>query len=368
MKEIPFLSLRSAHDQIKEEVMSEFERLFDDGSFILSSRVKSFEESYSEFNRVDHVIGVSNGLDALHIALRALGISAGDEVLVPSNTYIASALAVSYVGARPVFVEPDQRTYNVTAKAFEEAITPRTKAIMPVHLYGQACEMSAIMDVARSKSLWVVEDNAQAHGASWEGRLTGSWGHINGTSFYPGKNLGALGDAGAVTTNSRELAGKAKLFRNYGSERKYHHDVIGYNMRLDECQAAFLTIKLKYINIWTKQRQQIAEWYMSALRNLGDLLLPVTKTGATHVYHLFVVRTKKRNELQNYLTSLGVGTLIHYPVPPHLQLAYQDLTYRKGSLPVAEELAETVLSLPLWPGMTEQQVEFVADSIKKFFH
>jgi len=365
---IPFVSLASQHAQVRSEVLEEFEKLFDAGNFVLSDRVAEFEKSYSTFNGVGHVIGVSNGLDALHIALKTLGISADDEVLVPSNTYIASALAVSFVGGRPVFVEPDPVTYNVTAKALAGAISPRTKAIMPVHLYGQACEMSAIMEIARSRNLWVIEDNAQAHGASWQGRLTGSWGHINGTSFYPGKNLGALGDAGAVTTNSNELAERAKLFRNYGSEKKYHHDVIGYNMRLDECQAAFLTIKLKYINAWTQQRQQIAECYISALRGIGDIVLPVTKTGATHVYHLFVIRTKKRNELQYHLTSLGVGTLIHYPVPPHLQPAYNDLGYCKGNFPIAEELAETLLSLPLWPGMTEQQVEFVADSIKKFFN
>ncbi len=237
---------------------------------------------------------------------------------------------------------------------------------MPVHLYGQACEMNEIMSIAKKNSLFVVEDNAQAHGAMFNNKLTGSWGDVNGTSFYPGKNLGALGDAGAVTTNSDALAKKVKLFRNYGSEIKYQNEVIGFNMRLDEVHAAFLNVKLKHLEKWTSQRQQIAGWYDDALQNIHDLVLPVVHPDATHVYHLYIIRTKKRNELQEYLTKNGIGTLIHYPKPPHLQKAYSHLNYKKGDFPIAEEIADTCLSLPIWPGMSENEVLRVADLIKHF--
>lgn len=363
---IPFLSFELTNRKIKREVLTEFERFFNDGRYILGSRLVKFEREYADFSGVENVIGVSNGLDALHLALRSLNIGPGDEVIVPSNTFIATVLAVSYVGAKPVFVEPDSQTYNIDPANIQRAITKKTKAIMPVHLYGQACDMDAIESVARANGICIIEDNAQAHGASYNGRLTGSIGDINATSFYPGKNLGALGDAGALTTNNAELAKTVLALRNYGSTKKYNNEYIGYNMRLDEIQAAFLSIKLKYLTEWTRQRQTIAGWYTDALQGIGDITLPSTLTGSTHVFHLYVIRTKFRDALQQYLASKEIGTLIHYPIPPHLQKAYADLGYKKGDFPIAEEMAETCLSLPLWPGMSPNDIEFVCDSIRRF--
>jgi len=365
---VPFLSFEPTNEQIRTEIQQAFLEFFDSKWYILGERVKQFEKEYALFNGVNYCVGVSNGLDALHISLLTLNIGLGDEVIVPSNTYIASVLAVSYVGATPIFVEPDLQTYNLDSKRIEAAITPKTKAIIAVHLYGQACVMQEIMAIADKHNLFVVEDNAQSHGATYNGKLTGSWGHINGTSFYPGKNLGALGDAGAVTTNNAELASKAAVLRNYGSQKKYHNEVIGYNMRLDECQAAILSVKLKYLHLWTKQRQQIAKWYNEFLHGVGDLILPSIAEGATHVFHLYVVRTAKRDTLQKYLNENGIGTLIHYPIPPHLQEAYVSLGYKKGDFPIAEEIANTCLSLPLWPGMNEDNVSSVSKFIKNCFN
>jgi dTDP-4-amino-4,6-dideoxygalactose transaminase len=363
---LPFVSFEHSNQQIRAEILEAFESFFDQRNYILGPTVERFEQEYAAFNEVSACVGTSNGLDALHIALRAVGVTEGDEVIVPSNTYIATALAVSYTGATPVFAEPDLQTYNITAASIEAAITGKTKAIMPVHLYGQCCEMEAIMALAEKHSLYVIEDNAQAQGATYKGKPTGSWGHINGTSFYPGKNLGALGDAGAVTTNDDKLAKQAAALRNYGSQQKYHNEVIGFNMRLDECQAAFLSVKLKYLPEWTQQRQQIAAWYNEALKDIAGLTLPVTAPGATHVYHLYVVRLKERDALQKHLANEEINSLIHYPIPPHLQGAYAGLGFAKGSFPVAEEIADTCLSLPLYPGMQQTDVQLVARSISAF--
>ncbi len=355
------------HGPIKAEMMQAFEQFYDSNWFVLGERVKQFEQAYAVFNQVQHTVGVSNGLDAIYIALKTLGIGAGDEVIVPSNTYIATWLAVSYTGAIPVPVEPDIHTYNINPALIEAAVTSKTKAIIPVHLYGQCCAMGPIMAIAQKHHLFVIEDNAQAQGASFNNQLTGSFGDINATSFYPGKNLGALGDAGAVTTNTAELAQKAQVLRNYGSQKKYYNEVIGYNMRLDECQAALLSVKLKYLPDWTKQRQQAANWYNELLAGIHELVLPQVHSNATHVYHLYVVRTQQRDALQAHLTENGIGTLIHYPVPPHLQEAYKDLNFQQGSFPIAEELANTSLSLPMFPGITKVQIEFVAKTIRKFY-
>ena len=367
MLKIPFLSFDEMNKVAKAELTKAFERVFDNKWYVLGNEVKQFEEEYASFNKVSHCIGVSNGLDALHLALKVLGIGAGDEVIVPSNTYIASLLAVSYVGAKPVPVEPNKKTYNIDPSKIEAAITKKTKAIMPVHLYGQCCEMEAIMKVALKHELFVVEDNAQSQAACYNGKMAGSFGQLNGTSFYPGKNLGALGDAGAITTNDPALAEKVATLRNYGSRKKYYNEEIGYNMRLDELQAAFLSVKLRYLEEWTKERQQIAHWYDESLNGINELILPVIADGATHVYHLYVVRTEQRDELQEYLQQQGIGTLIHYPVPPHLQKAYSHLGFKKGDFPIAEEIAKTCLSLPLWPGMKQEQVEYVSQTIKSFF-
>lgn len=343
-----------------------FEQVYDGYWYIMGKHLSQFEAEYAKFNNTDHAIGVSNGLDALHLALMALEIGEGDEVIVPSNTYIATVLAISFVKATPVFVEPDPFTYNISPANITLAVTSRTKAIMPVHLYGQACEMEAIMEIAAKHKLFVVEDNAQAHGATYKNKLTGSWGQINGTSFYPAKNLGALGDGGAITTNDDILAKKVLALRNYGSHTKYKNEVIGHNMRLDELQAAFLSVKLKHLTNWTEQSQTLAALYHNALQGLEGLVLPTTHPDAAHVYHLYVIRTQRRDALQQYLQEQGIGTLIHYPIPPHLQKAYQHLGYKKGEFPIAEEIAETCLSLPLWPGMERSDIDFITSKIRDF--
>jgi dTDP-4-amino-4,6-dideoxygalactose transaminase len=364
---IPFLNFTPMHAPIKQEIMQVFEAFYDSNWYILGDRVKQFESDYAQFNQTEYSVGISNGLDALHIALMALGIGKGDEVIVPSNTYIATALAVSYVGATPIFVEPNIETYNIDPNRIEAAINSKTRAIMPVHLYGQACEMEAIKAIADKHKLYIIEDNAQSQGATYNSIYTGAWGDINGTSFYPGKNLGALGDAGAITTNNKDLAQKAIVLRNYGSQKKYYNEVIGHNMRLDECQAAILSVKLKYLNSWTEHRQQIANWYNNALAGIEQIILPKTASSATHVFHLYVIRTEKRDDLQKHLNDNEIGTLIHYPIPPHLQQAYAHLGHQKGDFPLAEEIANTCLSLPMWPGMKEEEVFYIADKLKLFF-
>jgi dTDP-4-amino-4,6-dideoxygalactose transaminase len=353
------------HEQIRSEMHQAFSDVYDSYWYVMGEKLQTFEASYAKYNQTKYCVGVSNGLDALILALQALNIGKGDEVIVPSNTYIASVIAITTVGATPVFVEPRIDTYNINPELIEQKITKRTKAIMPVHLYGQACEMDYIMKLAEAYDLYVVEDNAQAHGSSYNGKLTGSFGHANGVSFYPGKNLGALGDAGAVTTNKEEIAEKIKALRNYGSHKKYHNDYVGLNRRLDELQAALLSVKLQYLNDWTQERKEIAETYNECLVG-SNLILPKLASNADHVYHLYVVRTSKREELQEHLNNKGVGTLIHYPIPPHLQKAYKYLGYKKGDFPIAEELANTSISLPLWVGMDKNQLETVSDLIAKF--
>jgi dTDP-4-amino-4,6-dideoxygalactose transaminase len=364
---IPFLSFTPQHSPLRADILAAMAAVYDKQWYVLGDQVKEFEAAYARFNEVQHCVGVANGLDALHLALEALQVGPGDEVLVPSNTYIATWLAVSFVGATPVPVEPNPATYNLDPAQLEAAITPRTKGIMPVHLYGQACEMGPILAVAQKHGLWVVEDNAQSQGAQWEGGLTGSFGDVNATSFYPGKNLGALGDAGAVTTKRADLATRIQTLRNYGSQRKYYNEVIGHNSRLDELQAAVLNVKLPHLPSWTQQRQEVARLYNEQLAGLEGLVLPTVATGATHVYHLYVVRTHHRDALQQYLTEQGIGTLIHYPIPPHRQEAYAHLQMSAGTYPIAEELAATSLSLPMWPGMQPADVAAVANAIRGFF-
>ncbi len=360
---IKFLDFQPMHAQIREEMQNAFQRVYDSNWYIQGKELEQFEKEYAQLSQTKYSIGVSNGLDALVLSLRVLGIGPGDEVIVPSNTYIATALAVSHVGATPVFVEPRLETYNINPELIPQAITKKTKAIMPVHLYGQACEIDVIMEIAKANNLYVVEDNAQAHLSSYNGKLTGSYGDVNGTSFYPGKNLGALGDAGAVTTNNEELANRIKTLRNYGSAVKYYNEEIGYNNRLDELQAAFLRVKLDYLREWTNQRKEIAQWYNEELQLRKDLVLPYVHEYADHVYHLYVVRTSNREKLQQDLTEKGIQTMIHYPVPPHLQKAYKHLGYKEGDFPIAEEIARTCLSLPVWPGMGHESVLKVATSI-----
>jgi dTDP-4-amino-4,6-dideoxygalactose transaminase len=364
---VPFLIFDVINKAIKEEMLEAFEHVFDSKWYILGEYVKQFENEYALYNNTKFCVGVSNGLDAITMALKALNIGKDDEVIVPSNTFVATALAVSHVDATPVFAEPKIDTYNIDSTGIENLITKKTRAIIPVHLYGQACEMDKIMDIAKRYNLFVVEDNAQAHGAKYKSKLTGSWGDVNATSFYPGKNLGALGDAGAVTTDKEELAIKIRTLRNYGSKIKYENECLGFNMRLDEIQAAFLSVKLKYLNEWTCYRQQVAAWYNELLIDTGDIITPFIDKDSTHVFHLYVIRTNHRDKLQSFLKAEGVDTIIHYPIPPHLQKAYKFLGYKQGDFPIAETIAATCLSLPLYPGISKQQVEFVCDGIRKYF-
>jgi len=364
---IPFLSFDGLHKPIKEELLEAFKNILDSNWFVMGSQLEAFETEYASWNETKHCVGVSNGLDALTLALRALEIGKGDEVIVPSNTYIASALAVSNVGAVPVFVEPRKETANINPDIIEAAITNKTKAIMPVHLYGQACEMEAIMNIAHKFDLFVIEDNAQAHGATYKGKKTGSWGHINATSFYPGKNLGALGDGGAITTDSDELALKVRVLRNYGSQVKYKNEVLGYNNRLDELQAAFLRVKLRNLDEWTEERNRIAEAYIHGLKEVSGIEMFSLGDGATSAYHLFVVKAKDRKELQAQLSEAHIGTLIHYPIPPHLQECYSHLGFKKGDFPVAEYLSNSVLSIPLFIGMCDDEISSVCQKIKELF-
>ena len=364
---VKFMDFDGMHDAVRDELRIAVNQVVDSNLFIQGPKVEEFEDKWAAFLGTGYCVGVNSGLDALELSLRALGVAEGDEVIVPANTYIATALAATHVGAKPVFVEPNPSTFLIDADRIGSAITPRTKAILPVHLYGQAVDMGAIMSLAKRHDLVVVEDNAQAHGASWKGQATGSFGHANATSFYPGKNLGALGDAGAVTTNSIHIAHAVKALRNYGSTIKYFNDVVGYNKRLDEVQAALLLVKLDMLSKWTEDRIRIANEYLAGLSGLGDLALPITQEGATHVYHLFVVQTSYRDELAEYLTEKGVQTLIHYPIPPHLQKCYQFLGHKLGDYPISEELSKKVLSLPIWPGMQKEAIDYVVFSVRQFF-
>ncbi len=368
MTQVPFFSFAAMNDDLGTAPFEVFQQFWDRQWYILGASVTAFELEYAQWNGTQHCIGVANGLDALHLALRALHIGPGDEVIVPSNTYIASWLAVTQAGATLVPVEPDIRTYNLDPANIEAVLTAATKAIMPVHLYGQACDMSAIMAVAKKHDLFVVEDNAQAHGAWHAAQRTGSFGQLNATSFYPTKNLGALGDAGAVTTDDPHLAEQVRLLRNYGSARKYYNEVPGYNSRLDELQAALLSVKLPFLEKWTEQRRSIAAQFTAQLFDLEELTLPYAAETDNHVWHLYVVRTSRRDALAEYLTSRGIGHMIHYPVPPHLQQAYRHLGYQRGDFPLAERIADTCLSLPLYPGMNEEQIAAVVSAVRHFFY
>lgn len=364
---IPFFSFTARNKDIRKDAINAFEKFFDSEWYVLGKDTTKFEEEYAKFNQTNHAVGVSTGLDALHLSLLALGIEAGDEVIVPSNTYVATVLAITYIGATPVFVEPRIDTYNLDPKLIQQAVTSKTKAVMPVHLYGQACEMDEIMVVARKNNLVVVEDNAQAHGAAYNGKLTGSFGEANATSFYPTKNIGAIGEAGAVTTDDEKVARKIRTLRNYGSQKTYYNEVIGYNNRIDEYEAAFLSKSLKYFDKWTAERVEIDRLYREKLAGIESIILPVVADKATTVNHLFTIRTTKRDELQEYLKDKGIGTKIHYPVPPHLQECYEHLGYQKGDFPIAEEIADTTLSLPNYIGLQPEEMNYIAMQIKEFF-
>jgi dTDP-4-amino-4,6-dideoxygalactose transaminase len=361
---VPFLDLKSINLEEAGELEQAFHRVLHSGWYILGQEVKAFEMEFSRYCETEYAIGVANGLDAISLILKAYGIGPGDEVIVPSNTFIATWLAASHCGATPVPVEPNEATYNIDPSKVEAAITPRTKAIIVVHLYGQAADMDSIKDVAHRYGLKVIEDAAQAHGARYKGRRVGSLAHAAAFSFYPGKNLGAVGDGGAITTSDRELADAIRVYRNYGSCIKYHHDVIGFNSRLDELQAAFLRAKLPALDAANERRANIAAFYTEQLKEIPGIVVPQVPDWANPVWHLYVIRHKRRDELAKRLAHAGVGTMIHYPVPPHCQPAYAGLGYNNGSFPLAETIHREVLSLPLGPTITLQQAAMVVEAIR----
>jgi dTDP-4-amino-4,6-dideoxygalactose transaminase len=360
---VPFLDLKAPHQELRSELVTAFERVLDSGWYIAGNELESFEAKFAEYCEVKYCVGVGNGLDAIHLLLEAYGIGPGDEVLVPSNTFIATWLAVTRVGAKPIPVEPDPHTYNMNPAAIEAEITAKTAAIIPVHLYGQPADMDAINCIAERHNLVVIEDAAQAQGARYKGRRVGSLGHAAATSFYPGKNLGAMGDGGAILTNDAAIADRVYQLRNYGSKEKYRHDSLGYNSRLDELQAAFLSVKLSMLDVWNERRSEIAQQYVERIQH-PQIRVPFVPDWAEPVWHLFVVCAERRDDLQQHLMRQGVQTLVHYPIPPHRQKCYSE-TMNK-SLPISEIQAVQILSLPIYPHMTIAEVDHVIKSIMRF--
>lgn len=366
MMKIPFADVRFMHNEIKDELDAAYNRVIEGGWFIQGSECKKFESEYAAYVGTKCCVGVATGLDAIYLILRAMDIGAGDEVIVPANTYIATALAVSYAGAVPVFVEPEINTYNINVSRIEEKISHRTKAIIAVHLQGRSADMDEISIIAEKYGLKIIEDAAQAHGSRYKERMVGALSNAAAFSFYPGKNLGALGDGGCITTNDRNLADKIRALGNYGSDYKYHHIYKGINSRLDELQAAFLRVKLPHLNRWNEERRRIANRYFAEINN-PQIILPLMSTSEyEHIFHVFVVRCRERDQLESYLKDKGIETVKHYPIPIHLQDAYTDLGMGEGELPITEEISQTVLSLPIYYGMTEDAVSYVINAINDF--
>lgn len=365
---IPFHRYDAMHAPLRERMIAVAAQVIDGGCYLSGDRTAGFERAFAQYCGTRFAVGTGNGLDAIVLAMKALGIGPGNEVIIPANTYVATVLAVTHAGAIPVLVEPRESTFNIDPDACAVAITDRTRAIIPVHLFGQPCEMTALTALAKTHGLYLIEDNAQAHGARYEGRRTGGWGDLNATSFHPGKNLGAFGDGGAVTTDDEELAIRVRMWGNYGSPEKYLNRVLGHNSRLDELQAALLRVKLDRLDAWNEERRSLAATYAHGLAGVGDIQLPVEAPGAEHVYHRYVIRTRKRDALRDHLSRSGIGTLIHYPVPPHLQEAYRShRPWRKGMFPITERMAETSLSLPLYPGLKSEEQQHVIGSVRGFF-
>lgn len=363
MNTIPFLDLGRMHLPLRDRLDEAYKRVMDSGCFVMGPELEAFESEFASYSEVKHCVGVGNGLEALHLSLLAYGIGPGDEVIVPSNTFVATWLAVSQCGATPVAVEPDMATYNMAPTLIEDAITARTKAIMPVHLYGQSADMDPINEIAAKNGLVVIEDAAQAQGARYKGRRVCSLGHAAGTSFYPGKNLGGFGDGGAVLTNDDVIADKVRRLRNYGSRVKYCHELAGYNSRLDEMQAAFLRVKLSVLDEWNEKRRDVAGRYLGRLTS-PNIIRPFVMSGAEAVWHLFVIQCGDRDGLQNYLVKNGVGVGIHYPIPPHLQDCYKN--YANQSLPRSVQLANQMLSLPIYPDLGNEEIDSVAALINEY--
>jgi len=364
--EVPFLDLHAVYQELKEDLDTAYKRVMDSGWFIMGAEVEAFEHEFASYCEAKHCIGVANGLEALHLILRAYDIGVGDEVIVPANTFIATWLAVTYAGAKPEPVEPDAFTYNLDPTLIEAAITPKTKAIIPVHLYGQPADMDPINEIAKRNRLIVIEDAAQAHGARYKGRLCGNLSHAAGFSFYPGKNLGALGDAGAIVTNDTKIAERVRMLHNYGSKEKYNHEFKGFNSRLDEMQAAFLRVKLRHLDEWNNRRKIIAAYYMEHLAELPALTLPTVPNWASPSWHIFAIQHNNREGLRQHLTEKGVGTIIHYPMPPHLSKAYQEVGSLKSAFAISEKIALSELSLPMGPHLRLDQTEYIVNTINEF--
>jgi len=364
---VPILDLKPAYDELRAELDAAYFRVMESGWLLLGRELEAFETEYAASVGTRHCVGVANGLEAMQLVLMALGVGPGDEVIVPSHGYIATWLAVTHAGAKPVPCEPDPQTYNLNPRKLRSLITPRTRVILPIHLYGQTADLEAINAVAAQNSIFVLEDAAQSHGARSHGRSAGSLGHAAGVSFYPSKNLGALADAGAVTTNDDDLAEKIRHLRNYGSKIRYQNEYVGLNSRLSELQAAFLRAKLPCLADWNARRAALAARYLEQLQGVGDLVLPFVPSWAEPVWHLFVIRTARREALQAHLAARGVGTQIHYPVPPHLSKAYASAGWARGDFPLAEQYAGEVLSLPIGPHLAAAQVDYVCTAVRKFF-
>ncbi len=362
---IPFVSFEPMHTEISDEIIRKFDEVYKRNWFIKGSELELFEREFADYCDAKYCIGCGNGLDAIYLALRAMDIGPSDEVIIPSHTFIATSLAVSYVGAIPVFVESDIHTYNIDISLIEKAVTEKTKCIIPVHLYGQPADMDAIIEIAKKYDLKIIEDCAQAHGALYKGRKVGSFGDAGAFSFYPGKNLGALGDGGAVVTNNHELSEKIRALGNYGSIEKYHHIYKGTNSRLDEVQAAFLRIKLKNLDRWNDERIKIARKYSEGIEN-HEIIKPFIAQNAKHVWHLYVVRSTRRDEFEKYLNDCGIGTTVHYPIPIYMQEAYKESKIKPGTFPVADTVANEIISLPLWYGMTDADIEYVIGKINEW--
>ena len=362
---IPFVSFLPMEKELETELRGAFDRVYKRSWYIEGVEDEAFEKAFAEYCEIKYCVGVGNGLDALYLSLKALGIKTEDEVIIPSNTYIATALAVTYVGAKPVFVEPDIQTFNINPERIEEQITGKTRAIIPVHLYGQPCDMEPIMGIAKKHNLYIIEDCAQAHGATYKGQKIGTFGDVSGFSFYPGKNLGALGDAGAIITNNKEIADKVRALGNYGSDYKYHHIYQGNNSRLDEMQAAFLAAKLPHLERMNEERRRIAGKYLAGINN-PEVILPFVPEYANPVWHIFGIRCKRRNELEKFLKDAGIGTNKHYPIPIHLQECYKNLGFKKGDFPIAEEISSTELSIPMYYGMKDEEIHYVIDKVNEF--
>jgi len=361
---VKFLDVKRVHGRYSKQYVADLERVLNSGQYILGDEVRLFERNFSEFCGVDHAIGVANGLDAISMGLEALGVGFGDEVIVPANTYIATWLAVTQTGAIPVPVEPELKSYCMDPTRVRESITTKTRAIVPVHMYGQMADMRSISQIASEAGVHVIEDAAQAHGAIRDGVRPGQLSDLAAFSFYPGKNLGALGDAGAVVTRNRELATKIKLLRNYGSGEKYFNEVKGWNSRLDEIQAAFLNSRLPFLESENLERNEIARRYQEGLSSISNIKLPEVMEHSFHVWHLFVIRTPQRDSFKQRLEDRGIETLIHYPVPPHRQVCYMNEGFSTGQFPLSEQLSKEMLSLPVWPGMTDAEVNSVIESVR----